>query len=242
MIWISSEYEYYALMNKQDVLKKAAAQAAIEFTLSRVCKSSIIGIGTGSTANHFIDLLAECHQNFLGTVASSKISENRLRTNGIKVLDPNDVSELRIYIDGADEINSELKVIKGGGGALTQEKIICAMAKEFLCIADDSKWVKRLGKFPLPIEVIPMARNKVARELVLMGANPIWRQKFLTDNGNDIIDAHGLWPIENPGALETEINQISGVVTNGIFAKNSPDTVFIASPNQITTHIRQDKT
>lgn len=227
-------------MSTQDELKKAAAAAAIEFTMSRVCKSSIIGIGTGSTANFFIDLLAECHHNFLGTVASSQISEDRLRTNGIKVLDPNDISELRVYVDGADEINSDLELIKGGGGALTREKIICAMAQEFLCIADNSKCVKSLGKFPLPVEVIPIARNKVARELIRLGANPKWRREFITDNGNEIIDAHGLWPIESPKALEAEINQISGVVTNGIFAKNSPNTVLISSPNQITTHVRQE--
>ena len=229
-------------MSSQDTLKKAAAKVAIELTLSRVCKSSIIGIGTGTTANFFIDLLADCHHNFLGTVASSKISEDRLRTNGIKVLDPNDVSELGVYVDGADEINSDLELIKGGGGALTWEKIISSMAREFLCIADDSKRVKSLGKFPLPIEVIPIARNKVARELIRLGANPRWRREFVTDNGNHIIDAHGLWPIESPSALEAEINQISGVVTNGIFANNSPDIVLIASPNQITTHIKRDNT
>ena len=172
----------------QNQLKQAVAQAAVDYTLGRIDDDSVVGIGTGSTANCFIDLIAAHKHRFQGTVASSEASAERLRSHGIAVFELNSVAEVSIYIDGADEANPRLELIKGGGAALTREKIVTAVAKEFVCIADESKWVDYLGTFPLPVEVIPMARSHVARELVKLGGDPVWRESVVTDNGNLILD------------------------------------------------------
>ena len=206
-----------------DDKKKAAAKAALDY----VEVGTVIGIGTGSTANHFIDLLAGIRHKIDGTVASSEASAARLRHHGIQVFDLNGVDAVSVYIDGADEANRHLHLVKGGGGALTREKIVAAVAKKFVCIADDSKLVDVLGKFPLPVEVIPMARSYVAREIVKLGGNPIWRDGFVTDNGNVILDVHNL-EILDPSALETEINQLAGVVTVGLFARRPADVLLVA--------------
>lgn len=208
----------------QDNLKKQAAEAAIPYIKN--CR--ILGVGTGSTVNHFIDLLAPLKHQFEGAVSSSRASTERLIKLGIPVLDLNAVGTLDVYIDGADEINSNLELIKGGGGALTREKIIAAASKNFVCIADQSKLVSRLGAFPLPIEVIPMARGYVAREITALGGHPVWRENFITDNGNIILDIHRLDILE-PMKLENRLNNITGVVTTGLFAKRSADTVLLAS-------------
>lgn len=213
-----------------DELKKQAAEAAIQY----VRNSRILGIGTGSTVNYFIDLLAPIKHQFEGAVSSSEASTKKLLALGIPVVDLNLVGTLDVYIDGADEINSNLQLIKGGGGALTREKIIAAASQSFICIADQSKLVPYLGKFPLPIEVIPMARSYVARELTSLGGQPIWREDFITDNGNDILDVHQL-DIMEPSKLERIINDIAGVVTCGLFAKRSADVVLLASKNGIQT-------
>ena len=176
----------------QNQLKQAVAQAAVDYPLSRIEDDSIVGIGTGSTANCFIDLIAQHKHRFQGTVASSEASAEKLRGHGIEVFELNAVQEVTIYIDGADEANPRLELIKGGGAALTREKIVTAVAKEFVCIADESKWVDYLGTFPLPVEVIPMARSHVARELVKLGGDPVWRENVVTDNGNLILDVHHL--------------------------------------------------
>lgn len=203
----------------QDELKQLVAQAAIEY----VEADTIIGVGTGSTANMFIDELAKIKHTIKGTVASSEASAERLKSHGIEVFDLNSVDEISVYIDGADEADPSLHLVKGGGGALTREKIVLAVAKKFVCIADDSKKVNTLGKFPLPIEVIPMARSYVAREIVKrFGGEPVLRDGFTTDNGNVILDVHGL-NITDPVTLETEINHIVGVVTNGLFARRKAD-------------------
>jgi ribose 5-phosphate isomerase A len=206
----------------QDERKKAAAKAALE----HVAVGTVIGIGTGSTANHFIDLLAGMRHKIEGTVASSEASATRLRHHGIAVFDLNGVDEVSVYVDGADEANAHLQLVKGGGGALTREKIVAAVARRFVCIADDSKLVDVLGKFPLPVEVIPMARSYVAREIVKLGGNPIWRDGFVTDNGNVILDVHGL-SIVDPVGLETALNQVTGVVTNGLFARRPADVLVL---------------
>ena len=208
----------------QDDLKKLAAQAAIPYVKN--CR--ILGIGTGSTVNHFIDLLAPLKHQFEGAVSSSEASTERLLALGIPVLDLNAVGTLDIYVDGADEINTNLELIKGGGGALTREKIIAAASKHFICIADHSKLVSRLGKFPLPVEVIPMARSYVARTISALGGQPVWRENFITDNGNVILDIHRLDILE-PMKLENTLNNITGVVTTGLFANRSADTVLLAS-------------
>lgn len=208
----------------QDDLKKLAAQAAIPYVKN--CR--ILGIGTGSTVNHFIDLLTPLKHQFEGAVSSSEASTERLLTLGIPVLDLNAVGTLDIYVDGADEINTNLELIKGGGGALTREKIIAAASKHFICIADHSKLVSRLGKFPLPVEVIPMARSYVARTISALGGQPVWRENFITDNGNVILDIHRLDILE-PMKLENTLNNITGVVTTGLFANRSADTVLLAS-------------
>ncbi len=214
----------------QDEMKKAAAEAAIEY----VENGMIVGIGTGSTANHFIDLLADIKGKIDGTVASSEASAERLRGHGIPVMELNDVGTLSLYVDGADESNKYLHLIKGGGGALTREKIVAGASEKFVCIADDSKLVDVLGAFPLPIEVIPMARSLVARKMVAMGGSPVLREGFVTDNGNIILDVHNLQIME-PVHMETEINQIPGVVTVGIFAERPADILILGSEAGVKT-------
>jgi len=206
-----------------DEKKKAAAAAALEF----VEADMVVGVGTGSTANHFIDLLAKVKGKIDGAVASSKATEARLKQAGIAVLDPNAAGDLPLYVDGADEATEHRHLIKGGGGALTREKIVAATAERFVCIVDDSKLVGRLGKFPLPIEVIPIARSYVARQVVLLGGQPAWRQDFTTDNGNVILDVHNL-DILNPVELESKLDHIAGVVTNGLFARRAADVLLVA--------------
>jgi ribose 5-phosphate isomerase A len=220
----------------QNQLKQAVAQAAVEYCLTKIDSDSIVGIGTGSTANCFIDQIAEYKHLFNGTVASSEGSADRLRSHGIEVFDLNQVDSVTIYIDGADETNPQLELIKGGGAALTREKIVTAVAKEFVCIADESKWVDSLGTFPLPVEVIPMARSHVARELVKLGGDPVWREGVVTDNGNIILDVHHLYPMASACELEEKINHITGVVTNGLFALKPADILFLATQNGIVTH------
>jgi len=216
----------------QDELKQLVAEKAVEYTLTKISSDTVIGIGTGSTANAFIDQLAPHKHLFKGTVASSEASAERLRKHGIDVFELNDVDGLDIYIDGADETNSALQLIKGGGAALTREKIVAAASKEFVCIADASKKVDILGKFPLPVEVIPMARSYVARELIKLGAKPEWREHCITDNGNHILDCHGL-QIAEAIKIEREINSIVGVVTNGLFAARPADKLFISSDSGV---------
>jgi len=209
-------------------MKKMAAQAALEY----VEPGTVIGIGTGSTANHFIDLLAGIKHRIEGTVASSESSAQRLKSHGIPVLDLNSAGELSVYIDGADESNRHLHLIKGGGGALTREKIVAACSRKFVCIADDSKLVDVLGAFPLPIEVIPMARSMVARELVKRGGQPIYREGFVTDNGNIILDIHNL-EIMEPVTLEEDLNNIPGIVTVGLFARRPADVLLLGTKEGI---------
>ena len=211
-----------------DEKKQQVAKAALEY----VVENTIIGIGTGSTANHFVDALATIKHKIEGTVASSDATAERLRSHGIPVLDLNGVDEISVYIDGTDESNQHLHLIKGGGGALTREKIVAAVSKRFICIADDSKLVDMLGKFPLPVEVIPMARSYVARELVKLGGQPVLRKDFVTDNGNLILDIHNL-QINEPVALEAKINQITGVVTNGLFAVSGADVLLLGSDDGV---------
>ncbi|MCL4470790.1 MAG: ribose-5-phosphate isomerase RpiA [Sulfuricella sp.] len=213
----------------QDELKQAVARAAIEHV-----PSGIIGVGTGSTANHFIDELARIKGRIDGAVASSEATAQRLKSHGIPVLDLNAAGELEVYVDGADEITEHLHMIKGGGGALTREKIVAASSKKFVCIADGSKLVGMLGKFPLPVEVIPMAQSYVARELIKLGGQPVLRQGFTTDNGNIILDVHNL-QIMNPVELETRINQITGVVTNGLFARRPADILLLGTDEGVKT-------
>jgi ribose 5-phosphate isomerase A len=220
----------------QNQLKLAVANAAVDFSLTRIHQHSVIGIGTGSTTNFFIDAIAAHRHKFAGTVASSSVSEERLKALDIPVLELNSVAEITVYIDGADEINPQLQLIKGGGAALTREKIVAAVAREFVCIADQSKWVEHLGAFPLPVEVIPMARSYVARELLKLGGDPVWRDGVVTDNGNVIIDVHGLLPIAADGSLERAINQITGVVTNGLFAIKPASLVLLGTDSGIQTH------
>ncbi|MEN8214017.1 MAG: ribose-5-phosphate isomerase RpiA [Pseudomonadota bacterium] len=208
----------------QDELKRQAAEKALEF----LPDSGILGVGTGSTVNHFIDLLAPIKGRFDGAVSSSEASTQRLEAIGMPVLDLNAAGELEVYVDGADESNHQLHLIKGGGGALTREKIIAAASKKFVCIADASKLVNVMGKFPLPVEVIPMARSYVARELVKLGGTPVWRDDFVTDNGNLILDVHDL-EIMEPAKLEAEINNIVGVVTVGLFAHRPADVLILGS-------------
>ncbi len=214
----------------QDQLKQAVARAAIE----QVEAGALVGVGTGSTVNFFIDELAKVKARIDGAVSSSEASTRRLRNHGIPVLDLNEVDELGVYVDGADEITRHLHMIKGGGGALTREKIVAAVARRFVCIADESKLVGVLGKFPLPVEVIPMARSHVARRLVALGGQPVLRQGFTTDNGNVILDVRNL-SITDPVALEGEINQITGVVTNGIFARRPADVLLLGTPGGVRT-------
>ncbi len=218
----------------QDELKQAVARAAADYVASRVAEDAIIGVGTGSTANCFIDALAAMKGRFRGAVASSEATAARLKGHGIPVLDLNDVSTMPVYVDGADEVTPKLHMIKGGGGALTREKIVAAVAETFICIADGSKLVQALGKFPLPVEVIPMARAQVARELAKLGGTPKLREGFLTDNGNIILDVHGL-SIADPVDLESRINQIVGVVANGLFARRGADILLLGTPEGVKT-------
>ena len=214
----------------QDEMKKAAAEAALAY----VEAGSIIGIGTGSTANHFIDLLAQMNIKVEATVASSIASAERLQKHGIRVLDLNEAGQLALYVDGADESNHQLHLIKGGGAALTREKIVAGASDKFVCIADGTKLVEVLGKFPLPIEVIPMARELVSREIVKLGGKPILRPNCTTDNGNVIVDVHGL-AITDAKALESQLNHIPGVVTNGLFALRPADVLILGTPTGVQT-------
>ena len=211
-------------------MKQAVARAAI----AHVPMGGIIGVGTGSTANYFIAELAAVKHKFDAAVASSEATAGRLKAVGIDVVDLNSVSELEVYVDGADEINRSLAMIKGGGGALTREKIVAAVSRTFVCIADESKLVDVLGRFPLPVEVIPMARSYVARELVKLGGQPEWRQGFVTDNGNCILDVYNL-KIEAPARLETVLDGIAGVVTNGLFARRGADVLLLGTASGVCT-------
>ena len=214
----------------QDELKKAVGWAALEY----VPEDTIVGVGTGSTAAHFIDALATIKHKIQGAVSSSEASTEKLKGYGIPVYELNSVDEIDVYVDGADEITQHMHMIKGGGAALTREKIISAVAKKFICIADASKKVDVLGAFPLPVEVIPMARSYVARELVKLGGDPVWREGVITDNGNVILDVHNL-KIINPLQLEQDINMIAGVVTNGLFAHRSADVCLMGSATGVIT-------
>ena len=216
----------------QDEMKKTAATKALDY----IKDDAIVGVGTGSTVNHFIEALATVKGKIQGAVSSSEESTQRLKAHGIDVFDLNSVDVLDVYIDGADEITKHMHMIKGGGAALTREKIVAAVAKEFICIADNSKQVDVLGTFPLPVEVIPMARSYVARELVKLGGDPVYRQGIMTDNGNVILDVYNL-DIIDPLSMETHINAIVGVVTNGLFAHRGANTLIIGTPEgpQVTT-------
>lgn|SRR5690348_11042445 len=212
----------------QDKNKQAAAHAAIQY----VPAGRVIGVGTGSTANYFIDELSTIKHEIEGAVASSEATARRLMGYGIEVVDLNSVDDIPVYVDGADEITEHLYMIKGGGGALTREKIVAAVARKFICIADEGKLVGVLGKFPLPVEVIPMARGYVAREIVRLGGQPVLREGFITDNGNIILDVHGL-QILNPLELEAELNHITGVVANGLFARRGADLLLLGTDSGV---------
>lgn len=214
----------------QDEMKKAAGWAALEY----VEKDSIVGVGTGSTVNHFIDALATMKADIEGAVSSSEASTQKMKALGIPVYDLNSVDELSVYVDGADEINGHMDMIKGGGAALTREKIVAAVAGKFICIVDNTKQVDILGEFPLPVEVIPMARSYVARQLVKLGGDPVYREGVVTDNGNIIIDVYNM-KIMNPKELEEQINKIVGVVTNGLFANRGADVLLIGTPDGVIT-------
>ncbi|MDB2409972.1 ribose-5-phosphate isomerase RpiA [Pseudomonadales bacterium] len=221
-------------LQPQDQLKSDAADAAVQLIQAKLDYDSVVGVGTGSTVNFFIDALAKIKGHFRAAVSSSEASSARLREHGIKVLDLNDVSEIDFYIDGADEANDHLHLIKGGGAALTREKIVAAVAKEFICIADESKVVGVLGDFPLPVEVIPMARSYVARKLAGLGGMPVYREGVVTDNGNHILDVRNL-KIENPLEIERVINNITGVVTNGLFAMRPANVLLLGTKDGVKT-------
>jgi ribose 5-phosphate isomerase A len=214
----------------QDEMKRKAAEAALEYVIS----DEIVGVGTGSTVNHFIDVLAGQKHRIKGAVSSSEASTERMKAHGIEVFDLNQVSDIEVYIDGADESDHYLNLIKGGGGALTREKIIAGASRKFVCIADETKLVDVLGKFPLPVEVIPMARSYIARELVKIGGRPVWREGFVTDNGNDILDVHDL-EIMEPVKMENELNKLPGIVTVGIFANRPADILILGTPEGAKT-------
>ncbi|MEE4277132.1 MAG: ribose-5-phosphate isomerase RpiA [Halieaceae bacterium] len=216
----------------QDRIKQQVAEAALEAIRDRLEADTVIGIGTGSTANYFIDALGQLAHRFDGAVASSEASAERLRRHNIPVYDLNAVSRLEIYVDGADECNADLELIKGGGAALTREKIVAAVASEFICIVDDSKRVEVLGAFPLPVEVIPMARSHAAREIVKLGGDPVLREGVLTDNGNCILDVHNFL-LRYPRDMESKLNAIVGVVCNGIFAQRPADRLLIGSASGV---------
>ena len=213
-----------------DEKKQAVAKAALEY----IEDNMIVGVGTGSTVNHFINYLATIKHRIEGGVSSSKVSEELMRRHHIPVLDLNSVDEVPVYVDGADETTRHLQLIKGGGGALTREKIVAAVSKTFVCIFDDSKVVDMLGKFPLPVEVIPMARSHVARSIARLGGKPVLRDGFITENGNIILDVHNL-NILNPVELESQLNQITGVVTNGLFARRPADILLVADDQSVWT-------
>ncbi len=217
-----------------DAQKRQAAQAAADLIEAQLTSKSVVGVGTGSTTNHFIDALASIKHKFDACVASSEVSAERLRGHGIPVIDLNAADEVLVYVDGADEIDPRRCLIKGGGGALTREKIVAAAAQRFICIVDESKQVDILGRFPLPVEVIPMARGLVARELVGLGGQPELRSGFVTDNGNQILDVHGLQIIDPP-TLEAQLNNLVGVVCNGLFSAQRPQQVLVASANGVQT-------
>jgi len=216
----------------QDEMKQAVARAARDYVAANVAAGSVIGVGTGSTANFFVDELATIKDRVGGAVASSEATRKRLAGHGIRVFDLNDIADLPVYVDGADEINARLEMIKGGGGALTREKIVAAVARTFVCVCDQSKLVDTLGRFPLPVEVIPMARAHVARQLTALGGRPKLREGFVTDNGNWILDVHSL-AIADAKGLESAINQIAGVVTNGLFAARGADLLLLATPQEV---------
>ena len=218
----------------QDELKQAVADAALDYIRPKLYDDTVVGIGTGSTANMFIDKLATVKGHVNATVASSEASAERLRSHGIPVYDLNTVDQVDFYIDGADESNAALQLIKGGGAALTREKIVTAVAGEFICIADESKLVDTLGQFPLPVEVIPMARSHVARELVKLGGDPVYREGVVTDNGNVILDIYN-FAIAQPLATEEKINNITGVVTNGLFALKPADVLLLGTTEGVKT-------
>lgn len=221
----------------QDELKQAVAKAAVDYIAPKLERSSIVGVGTGSTANFFIDYLAQYKDEFDGAVASSEATAERLRKHGIEVYDLNSISQMEFYVDGADETNEHLELIKGGGAALTREKIVAAVAKTFICIADDSKMVGILGDFPLPVEVIPMARSHVGREIVKLGGDPVYRDGVTTDNGNIIIDIHNL-DISRPIQMEEKLNNIVGVVTNGLFARRPADLLLLGTSEGVKSITR----
>jgi ribose 5-phosphate isomerase A len=215
----------------QDDKKRAAAEAALEY----VQRGSVIGVGTGSTANHFIDALGRNKGLVEGAVASSVATAERLKQNGVPVLDLNSTGDLEVYVDGADEATHNLHLTKGGGGALTREKIVAAASRKFVCVADETKLVGVLGKFPLPVEVIPMARSYVARQIVKLGGEPVLREGFTTDNGNVILDVHNL-EILNPVELESELDHLAGVVTNGLFARRPADVLILGTDDGVKTY------
>ncbi|MFW2371819.1 MAG: ribose-5-phosphate isomerase RpiA [Gammaproteobacteria bacterium] len=214
----------------QDEMKRKAAEAAMAY----VVEDEVVGVGTGSTVNHFIDCLAEIKGKIKGAVSSSEASTELMKQHGIQVFDLNQVDIIPVYIDGADESNHNLSLIKGGGGALTREKIIAGASEKFVCIADESKLVDILGKFPLPVEVIPMARSYIARKLVALGGRPVWRENFITDNGNVILDVHDM-DIMEPIKMENEINSWAGVVTCGLFANRGADVLILGTPDGAKT-------
>ena len=217
----------------QDARKRQVGEAAAKYIATHLTKDSVVGVGTGSTANFFIDALAELKHDFSSAIASSEATAERLRGHGIQVDQLNDVKSMQFYIDGADEIDDSFAMIKGGGGALTREKIVASVAEKFICIVDNSKLVKTLGTFPLPIEVIPMARSAVARSIVQLGGRPVYRQGFVTDNGNVILDIHDL-SISDPIATERALNNLPGVVTNGLFALRPADVLLIGSEHGVS--------
>jgi ribose 5-phosphate isomerase A len=214
-------------------MKQQAAAAA----LALLPAGGLVGVGTGSTVNHFIDGLATMRERIAGAVSSSEASTRRLASHGIPVLDLNEAGELEVYVDGADEATRQLHLVKGGGGALTREKIVAAASRRFVCIVDEQKLVERLGRFPLPVEVIPMARGHVARQLARLGGEPVWREGFVTDNGNHILDVRNL-DIPDPVALEGEINQLAGVVTVGLFARRPADVLLVGTASGVVTLAR----
>ena len=219
----------------QDELKIAVAQAAVDYVVEHIPQGSIIGVGTGSTANFFIDALAAHRHHYRGAVASSEATHQRLAAHGFTLFDLNAIDKIPVYVDGADEVDKAMHMIKGGGGALTREKIVAAVSDCFVCIADGSKLVETLGAFPLPVEVIPMARAHVARQLTLLGGEPVWRQGFVTDNGNVILDVKNLH-ITAPKVLEAKINEITGVVTNGLFALRPANVLLLGTEKGVERH------
>lgn len=216
----------------QDDLKQIVGEHAATYIDKFLEPDSVIGVGTGSTTNHFIDALERIKHRFAGAVSSSLASAERLQALAIPVVDLNNVSNLVVYVDGADEANGRLQLIKGGGGALTREKIVASVAEEFICIVDESKIVDRLGTFPLPVEVIPMARSAVARQLVKLGGRPVYRENFTTDNGNIILDVHDL-ALDDPESVEYAINNLTGVVTNGLFAARPADVLLVSTKDGV---------